>query len=79
MQCTKNVSVIEVSESTAHGAWSEGSAQPLNDWEQPNPGMRQLIYTATVPKSGNLTLTVAFKAVNAISVPCDYLWKENDR
>ncbi|MBQ3808738.1 MAG: heparinase II/III family protein [Kiritimatiellae bacterium] len=79
MKCTKNVSVIEVSESTTRGAWSEGSAQPPNDWEQPNPGMRQLIYTATVPESGNLTLTVAFTTVNAISVPCDYLWKENDR
>ena len=79
MQCTKNVSVIEVSESTARGAWSEGSAQPPNDWEQPNPGMRQLVYTATVPESGNLTLTVVFTTVNAITVPCDYLWKENDR
>lgn len=71
MQCTKNVSVIEVSESTAHGAWSEGSAQPSNDWEQPNPGMRQLLYTATVPESGNLTLTVDFMTVNAITVPHD--------
>ena len=73
MQCTKNVSVVEVSESTAHGAWSEGSAQPPNDWEQPNPGMRQLLYTATVPESGNLTLTVDFMTVNAITVPHDYL------
>ena len=65
MKCTKNVSVIEVSESTAHGVWSEGSAQPLNAWEQPNPGMRQLLYTATVPESGNLTLTVDFKTVRS--------------
>lgn len=79
MKCTKNVSVIEVSESTARGAWSEGSAQPSNDWEQPNPGMRQLVYTATVPGSGNLTLTVAFKTVNAIAVPHDYLWKEKGK
>ena len=79
MKCTKNVSVMEVSESTARGAWSEGSAQPSNDWEQPNPGMRQLVYTATVPESGNLTLTVAFKTVNAITVPHDYLWKEKGK
>lgn len=79
MKCIKNVSVMEVSESTARGAWSEGSAQPSNDWEQPNPGMRQLVYTATVPESGNLTLTVAFKTVNAITVPHDYLWKEKGK
>lgn len=43
---------------TGEGVWSEGSAQPPNAWEQPNPGMKQLIYTAKVPEDGNLTLRV---------------------
>ncbi len=79
MQCMKDVSVVEVSESTARGAWSEGSAQPPNDWEQPNPGMRQLVYTATVPESGRIVLTVDFTTVNDIVAPCDYLWQEKGK
>ena len=72
----KRFSHIRVSETTGGGVWSEGSAQPENDWESPNPGMKQLIYTAEVPASGRLVLTVAFDTMNAIMIPCDYLWED---
>lgn len=62
MRCTKGSSAVVVSESSARGAWAEGSAQPSNAWEQPNPGMRQLVYTATVPASGRLVMTVVFSS-----------------
>ena len=62
MRCTKGSSAVVVSESSARGAWAEGSAQPSNVWEQPNPGMRQLVYTATVPASGRLVMTVVFSS-----------------
>lgn len=58
--CQKDAVAMEIVESTAHGTWSEGSARPANDWESPNPGMKQLLYTATVPDSGRLVLTVTF-------------------
>ena len=74
---SKRFSRIGVSDATGGGVWSEGSAQPENDWEQPNPGMRQLIYTAKVPESGRLVLTVTFSTWNAIKFPSDYLWKED--
>ena len=74
---SKRFSRIGVSDATGGGVWSEGSAQPENDWEQPNPGMRQLIYTAKVPELGRLVLTVTFSTWNAIKFPSDYLWKED--
>lgn len=76
---SKRFSRIGVSDATGGGVWSEGSAQPENDWEQPNPGMRQLIYTAKVPESGRLVLTVTFSTWNAIKFPSDYLWKEDEK
>ena len=45
------------------GAWSVASAQPGNSWESPNPGMRQLVCTATVPESGELVLGISFREV----------------
>ena len=45
------------------GAWSVASAQPGNSWESPNPGMRQLVSTATVPESGELVLGISFREV----------------
>ena len=73
---SKRFSRIGVSDATGGGVWSEGSAQPENDWEQPNPGMRQLIYTAKVPESGRLVLTVTFSTWNAIKFPSGYLRRE---
>ena len=67
---SKRFSRIGVSDATGGGVWSEGSAQPENDWEQPNPGMKQLIYKAKVPESGRLVLTVRFSTWNAIKLRC---------
>ncbi|MGN0855694.1 MAG: heparinase II/III family protein [Kiritimatiellia bacterium] len=57
----KNGKSIRLFETTGGGVWSEASAQPPNDWESPNPGMRQLVYTAPVPPSGRLVLSVRFQ------------------
>ena len=63
VRCAKNGVVIEVGETSAHGTWSEGSAQPPHAWEQPNPGMRQLIYTTKIEADGNLVISVLFCTV----------------
>ena len=41
-------------------AWSVGSAQPGNDWESPNPGMRQLVCETAVPPKGELMIRIEF-------------------
>ena len=71
--CAKAGKRIQVTAVSGDGVWSVGSAQPENAWEQPNPGMKQLIYKAKVPKSGRLVLTVRFSTWNAIQVPSGYL------
>ena len=63
VRCAKNGVVIEVGETSAHGTWSEGSAQPPHAWEQPNPGMRQLIYTTKIEADGKLVISVLFCTV----------------
>ena len=42
------------------GVWSVGSAQPAHDWESPNPGMKQLIYTTKIKEDGNLSIRIQF-------------------
>lgn len=60
VRCRKGDRTLVVCESTGNGRWTEGSAQPPNAWEQPNPGLRQLLYTAAVPPEGRLVLTITF-------------------
>lgn len=67
----KNGALLRVSETSGAGVWSEGSAQPPNDWEQPNPGLRQLIYTVAVPSSGTLKLTVQMVGERARDLPVE--------
>ena len=74
--CAKAGKRIQVTAVSGDGIWSVGSAQPENAWEHPNPGMKQLIYKAKVPKSGRLVLTVTFNTFHAIQVPSGYLRRE---
>lgn len=45
------------------GVWSVGSAHPAHDWESPNPGMKQLIYTTKVQEDGSLSVRIQFAMV----------------
>jgi Heparinase II/III-like protein len=49
------------------------TAEPVNEWDSPNPGTRMLVFEAIAPNSGKLTLTVLATPGHCAKTPGDKL------